>query len=77
MGMPSVRFTVRRIMVAVAIVAIYFGWSRWMERRSARFRALYVEHIYKVGSISSPEPRPDEVQGVYHLKIGEKMCMVC
>ena len=72
MGMPRVRFTVRRMMVAVAIVAIYFGWSRWMERRSARFKALWVDHINKVGEISSPKPRPDEVQGTYHLKMGEK-----
>ena len=47
MGMPRVRFTIRRLMVAVAIVAIYFGWSRWMERRSDRFRSLWIEHLYK------------------------------
>ena len=75
MGMPRVRFTIRRLMVAVAVVAIYFGWSRWMERRSERFRALWIDHINKVGEISSPKPellRPHEVQGYYHLKIGEK-----
>jgi hypothetical protein len=72
MRMPRVRFTVRWMMVAIAVVAIYFGWSRWMERRSERFRALWIEHINKVGEISSPKPSPHEVQGYYHLKMGEK-----
>jgi hypothetical protein len=71
MGMPRVRFTIRRLMVAVAIVAIYFGWSRWMERRSDRFRSLWIEHLYKFVEISSPKPL-DEVQGYYHFKMGEK-----
>ena len=70
--MPRVRFTIRRMLVAIAVVAVYLGWSRWMERRSERFRALWIEHINKVGEISSPKPSPREVQGYYHLKMGEK-----
>jgi hypothetical protein len=72
MRWPRVRFTVRRMMVAIAVVAIYLGWSRWMERRSERFRALWVEHVNKIGVISSPRPSPHEVQGYYHLKMCEK-----
>ena len=72
MGMPRVRFTIRRMMVAVAVVAIWFGWSRWMEKRAAQFRSLYVYHINRVGPISSPKPRPDEAQGFCHLAMGEK-----
>jgi hypothetical protein len=73
--MPRVRFTIRRMLVAIAVVAVYLGWSRWMERRSERFRALWIDHIDKVGTISSPKPAllsPHEVQGYYHLKMGEK-----
>jgi hypothetical protein len=72
MRMPRVRFTIRRMMVAVAVVAIVFGWFSWMGGRAARFRSLWAEHINKVGVVSSPKPRPDEVQGTYHLKMGEK-----
>jgi hypothetical protein len=53
MRWPRLRFTVRRMMVAIAVVAIYLGWSRWMERRSERFRALWIAYINKVGPISS------------------------
>jgi len=72
MRWPRVRFTIRRMMVAVAVVAIVFAWSAWMGRRAARFRSLWAEHINKVGMISSPKPWPHEVQGIYHLKMGEK-----
>jgi hypothetical protein len=72
MGMPRVRFTVRSMMVAVAVVAIWFGLNSWMGRRAARFRALWRDHILKVGEISSPKPWPHEVQGYYHLKMAEK-----
>ena len=72
MGMPRVRFTIRRMLLAIAVVAVYLGWSRWIEKRSERFQALWNEHVNKIGEISSPKPRPDEVQGYYHLKMGEK-----
>jgi hypothetical protein len=48
MRLPRVRFTLMRMMVVVAVVAIYFGLTAWMERRATRFRALYADHINKV-----------------------------
>lgn len=69
---PRMRFTVRRMMAAVFVVAIGFSLVAWIGRRAARFRALYVGHINKVGVVSSPNPSPHEVQGIYHLKMGEK-----
>jgi hypothetical protein len=57
-------------MVAVAVVAIIFGWSTWMGRRSARFRSLWAEHTNKIGMVSDWPPH--EVQGIYHFKMGEK-----
>jgi hypothetical protein len=70
--MPRVRFTLRRMMVAVAVVAIGLGVVDWIGRRAARFRALWAYHINRVGLVSSPNPWPHEVQGIYHLKMGEK-----
>jgi hypothetical protein len=60
------------MMVVVAVVAIYLGFSAWMQRRADRFRRLFIDHINKVGVISSPNPWPHEVQGVYHLAMGKK-----
>jgi hypothetical protein len=42
--MPGDRFPVRRMMVAVVIVAIGLGLSRWMQRRAANFRYLAAYH---------------------------------
>jgi hypothetical protein len=72
MRLPRVRFTLRRMMLVVAVVAIHFGLTAWMERRATQFRALYADHINKVGVVSSPKPWPHEVQGIYHLAMGEK-----
>src|SRR5690349_21101085 len=43
MRLPRVRFTVRRMMVCVAIVAILLGtaiWTARLRRRAAHYRAL-------------------------------------
>jgi hypothetical protein len=38
MRLPRVRFTVRRLMIAVAIVGLMLGLTLWMKRRSAEFQ---------------------------------------
>jgi hypothetical protein len=38
MRLPRVRFTVRRLMVAVAVAAIVFAACIWMHTRAVRFR---------------------------------------
>ena len=48
MGSPRVRFTVRRLMVAVAVVAILCGASV-LVRRSSYFRAKAVRYRVRVG----------------------------
>jgi hypothetical protein len=45
MKLPRVRFTVRRMMVAVAVLALAVGWWKQGERRRARFRALAIVHL--------------------------------
>jgi hypothetical protein len=39
------RFTVRWLMVAVAIVAVGFGLLLWMQRRAANFRDREARHL--------------------------------
>jgi hypothetical protein len=38
MRVPRIRFTVRRMMVAVAIMAVLLGLFGWMDRRAGLFR---------------------------------------
>jgi hypothetical protein len=44
MNLPRVRFTVRRLMIAVAIVAILFGAVYRLASRRARFLAIAQHH---------------------------------
>jgi hypothetical protein len=44
MRVPSVRFTVRRMMVAVAVVGLVSGGLIGLERRRQRFLHLYRRH---------------------------------
>jgi hypothetical protein len=37
--MPRVRFTVRRMMILVAVVALPLALAHWMQRRAAAFNA--------------------------------------
>ena len=44
MPFPLVRFTVRRMMVVVAIVAVLAGTACWLARRRVRFLAIAATH---------------------------------
>ena len=48
MRLPRPRFTVRRLMIAIAIVAVFLGVWLWAERRRARFKALAHWHDMQV-----------------------------
>jgi hypothetical protein len=41
------RFTVRRILIAVAIVGVMLALMKWIERRREAFRRELVNHQYK------------------------------
>ena len=70
MPMPRVRFTVRRLMVAVAVVALALGVPSALHRRAERFHALADYHalwanrpgewawtqIARAGAVSPSEP---------------------
>jgi hypothetical protein len=44
MRVPRVRFTVRRMMVAVAVVGLLLGGAAWMRRRSLWHLGLAISH---------------------------------
>jgi hypothetical protein len=55
MRLPRVRFTVRQMMVAVAVVAMLFGGVQGMKRRQERLSSLARHHGVKMlegGSLS-------------------------
>jgi hypothetical protein len=47
MPLPRVRFTVRRMMVAVAITGVTLGFHSWSTRRSDAFATLWIHHYCK------------------------------
>ena len=44
MKLPRSRFTVRRMMIAVAIVGVLFGFRAWMNRRTEYYVNLSKEN---------------------------------
>jgi hypothetical protein len=55
MTFPSVRFTVRRLMIATAIVGLMLGLTLWMKRRSAEFwkKARFYDGMFILATRSS------------------------
>jgi hypothetical protein len=47
MKLPKPRFTVRRLMVAVAIAATTLGMAQWMARRASRFGQLASDYCHQ------------------------------
>ena len=68
--MKSPRFTVRRLMVAVAVVGLMLGLTLWMKRRSAEFRkkALFYEGMCITMVWQDDSPPPDLA---HHLWVGK------
>jgi hypothetical protein len=60
MRLPRPRFTVRRLMIAVAIVAIFLGVWLWAERRRARLDALASWHDRQVVCVFKGYIGPDD-----------------
>ncbi len=60
------RFTVRRLMVAVAIMGLICGVSTHLYRRSAHFHRLAVRH-HSIGYTSSSTSKIE-----HHLALSEK-----
>jgi hypothetical protein len=45
MKLPRVRFTVRRMMVAVAVVGLAFGVTKWIKGRRDMFESLADDYL--------------------------------
>jgi hypothetical protein len=74
MKLPRVRFTVRRLMVAVVIVGLMLGLGAWMARRSAEFRKRAESHMRTVRvmySIGRWKPRGFD-RNAWAWRMGEK-----
>jgi hypothetical protein len=71
MRLPRVRFTVRRMMVAVALIASVLGLLVWMDRRAREFRDRRDYHRTCWSAIDEGfdvEPAP----AAYHRTMAEK-----
>jgi hypothetical protein len=71
MRLPSLRFTVRRLMVAVAIAGIGLSLVAWMARRSATFHAKAALHL-DLAFEASLDSRIDPRQVDYHGNLANK-----
>ncbi len=71
MKLPRVRFTVRRMMVAVAVASLALGLSQWMRRRSGRFDEIHRRHVRASFEIAySSGPWSDkEARMTYHWRM--------
>jgi hypothetical protein len=68
------RFTVRRMMVAVAIVGLMFGFGTWLSRRSAEFQKKaesYMRTVRVMYSFGRWKPRGFD-RNSWALKMAEK-----
>jgi hypothetical protein len=66
MQLPRPRFSVRRMMVAVAIVGVVFG----MLMRVARLQQVSDYHRSRIILISPPDPRV--YMTLYHMELANK-----
>jgi hypothetical protein len=68
MRLPRPQFTVRRLMVAVAVV---LGLSRWLWNRSVAFRSIAdAQNAKRMGGI--PMHTENLPRLLYHIEIGNK-----
>jgi hypothetical protein len=67
MRLPSVQFTVRRMMVAVAVVAVLLGVGPFRQR-SAKYQRKAVEHAGQVG-VSNENAKVQLAAGRKHPEI--------
>lgn len=71
MRLTRPRFTVRWLMIAVAIVAVVLGLSRWLWNRSVAFRAIAdVHNAHRMGSI--PMHTGNLPWLMYHIEMEKK-----
>ncbi len=72
MKLPRFRFTVRRLMIAVTIVAVILAFPLWMQRRKANFRDQASRHT-KVWSAYLPFPViSPPARAIHHWKLANK-----
>ena len=66
------RFTVGRLMVAVAIVAFGFGGLLWLGRRAEDFRSISIGHAERFDSEMQRSGGAVTLRADYHRRMAEK-----
>jgi hypothetical protein len=72
MRLPRVRFTVRRMMIAVAVVGVALGMCLWMVRRSKIFRERSNDHGRTWAAMMERGMEPGNGLADYHRRLSEK-----
>jgi hypothetical protein len=73
MRLPRVRFTVRRMMVAVAVLSLLIGWGIESGRREGRFRtAARVHWLASFGRAPDGPGQVTEAGLRWHDRMAEK-----
>jgi hypothetical protein len=71
MKVPQVRFTVRRMLVAVAVVATVLGLLMWVDRRAREFRDRRDFHRVRWSAIDEGF-EVEDAPAAYHRAMAEK-----
>jgi hypothetical protein len=69
--LPRVRFTVRRMIVVVAVMAVFLGLFGWIDRRAREFRDRRDFHRIRWSAINEGFEVEDP-QADYHRAMAEK-----
>jgi hypothetical protein len=85
MKLPSPRFTVRRLMIAVAVVGLLAGIGKNLSRRSMRFKEIAQghrdeTHVFRCGMVNIDELdsrvreafRQEDIRVDFHARMAEK-----
>jgi hypothetical protein len=75
MNLPRPRFTMRRLILVVAIVGLLVGGWLWGERRRTKFAELEFRHqMLSIPRIIDPDLKPGPPKEVanYHREMAEK-----
>ena len=56
MNVKMPKFTIRRLMIAVAIAGVGLGWHHWMHLRAAKFQSRANWHFLRWRTLCDPIP---------------------
>jgi hypothetical protein len=73
MRLPRMQLTIRRMMIAVAVVGVAFSIPAALRRRSEAFAQIYQAHFRAANALLFSPPRPMRVSLFHwHIQLGRK-----